>query len=117
MKKIDLTVKVNRVAKFNNGTVPFMSRNEFINIIRGKGQLLYEVIDALSAYQGGAISDANDTLAFIEELKAQPVGAITNERFALIENSLAAASVEVKATWANMVSHLNMEGRTNYEAE
>ncbi len=110
MKKIDLTVKVNRVAKFNNGTMPFMNRNELFNILRGKGQLLYEVIDALAAYQGGAISDANDTLAFVEELKSKPVCSISNARFALIENALANASVEVKATWANMVSHLNMEG-------
>ncbi|MBE6319389.1 MAG: hypothetical protein E7075_00330 [Bacteroidales bacterium] len=112
MKQIDLTFKVNRVATFKNGSMlPTMSMKELMMVARGKGQLLYEVIEALAKYNGGTISEANDTLTFIEELKLHPVCNISEEKFALIEKALATATVEVKAAWANMISQLNMEGQ------
>lgn len=108
MKKIDLTFRTHRTIKHNSKTgLPQITWKELAMIARNQGHLLYDVVEALVNYKGGVIEDANDTLALADRLKANPIATISDDEFALIENALMSATVEVKAAWANMVKQLN----------
>lgn len=103
MKKIDLTVPLNKV-NFKT-QIPY-EKDVLLSKLK-KTSLKKSVVDAIMGYTHGSIDEANEMFQLAQLLSDQPVITITDEQFELVEKALVDSTVAVKSTWNTMVNQLN----------
>lgn len=114
--KIDLTYKMKRAGKktpaLTSTQVEALSKlhsHPLFKTMQNLDTLKKEVIKALKEYTGSTIYDADAIFNLAEYLTENPVCELTDTEFALVENALVNATVEVKVTWKAMLNELNQE--------
>lgn len=113
MKKIDLTVRMNKVSMANMpefSTTNITTTNPLLERLGMVNTLQRYIINALNNYIDCTIAQSADVIALAQKLKETPTCEVSEENFTIIESAIANAPAYVKAAWLNMVQSLNTEG-------